>query len=674
MAERRGRERTAPFYPIPPRQIVSVEHPAVIKNVDKAIDTLQGNSGISRILNPPRADTPASLVLRPEDAMSRPLQSTSTPSNNLLLKVTVPKWTGRKRKRGSGEPFRDAYPTPPGPAGAQRRSAKDLLRSLRDNVGKYHVEAVGRVDRTHVFRGMPDFVFSTTASPFTQKFREHILPFDYEKMKTFDLDLSKGAVSNVDIVPPPSFSHGDVPFHYIYRQNPTVKQSVDTSGKVTTINTQQAAKVFTHLVPYDVPVVPSRPRENCPPIETLERTLQETIAALEALFAQRPAWTRRGLRNNLRTVDQRYCLRHAVAYVGYIFRSGPWRDAIVKFGHDPRSSPDYRIYQTFMFRILPREPEVARDGGGGGGGGGGGRRHTLPRPAEASIDTTTTTTGPGEVGTSHLFTGQPPLPRDGRMWMVCDITDPLLRRILFPEEEKNQREPPPNFLRRTCDIICDGWYGNGTLAKAKTIMRAKIQTLLQLQEEDHHHRRPDDTEFIRLLAFPDHAAVDDHSLHAFTLDPASASPRELQLATEIRATIKGAPGWRGMVSAGMDREHVRALETVAVSGPPIEGQPVSDGKKRVKWEDEEEEADPDADKYAGVVSEGEEEAREREEIMAEAEAAAAAAEAVEAVEAVEARVREREEDAEEVIERSEDDGDGDEDEDEDVDEDADEEY
>jgi len=49
MEERRGRERTAPFYSIPPRRIVSVEHPAVIKNVDKAIDTLQGNYGISRV-------------------------------------------------------------------------------------------------------------------------------------------------------------------------------------------------------------------------------------------------------------------------------------------------------------------------------------------------------------------------------------------------------------------------------------------------------------------------------------------------------------------------------------------------------------------------------------------------------------------------------------------------
>jgi hypothetical protein len=49
MADLSGRERTAPFYPIPPRRIVSVEHPGVIKNVNRAIDTLDGNDGIARV-------------------------------------------------------------------------------------------------------------------------------------------------------------------------------------------------------------------------------------------------------------------------------------------------------------------------------------------------------------------------------------------------------------------------------------------------------------------------------------------------------------------------------------------------------------------------------------------------------------------------------------------------
>lgn len=42
-------ERTAPWYPVPSQDIVCVEHPCIVKNVDKAIDTLQGYAGISEV-------------------------------------------------------------------------------------------------------------------------------------------------------------------------------------------------------------------------------------------------------------------------------------------------------------------------------------------------------------------------------------------------------------------------------------------------------------------------------------------------------------------------------------------------------------------------------------------------------------------------------------------------
>lgn len=88
--------------------------------------------------------------------MARPLQSTSSPSNNILLKVTVPKRTGRKRRKGTDEPFTGPDSTSDAAASGSalpRRSAEDLRRSLEDNVGRYQVETVGMVGRTHVFRG-----------------------------------------------------------------------------------------------------------------------------------------------------------------------------------------------------------------------------------------------------------------------------------------------------------------------------------------------------------------------------------------------------------------------------------------------------------------------------------------------------------------------------------------
>ncbi|KAL4867066.1 hypothetical protein BDV12DRAFT_210079 [Aspergillus spectabilis] len=590
--------RTAPFYNIPSRQIVSIEHPAIIKNVDNAIETLQGSAGIAKTLNPPKADTPANLVLRPEDAMSRPLQSISSPSNNILLKVTVPKRTGRKRKRGSDEPFSDDSVISETSDRPPRPTARHILRSLRDNESRYQVEPVGLVERTHVFRGMPDFVYSTTNSPFVSRFRSTILPFNYQKMKQFDLNMSKGATLNADLIPPPSFSHGDIPFNYFYHQNPTVRQTRDTSGNITTINTQTAVKVLTHLVPYDIGTVPTAPRANCPPLETLDPTLRKTISLVHSRFASQPAWTRRALRNSLPSIEHRYALRHAVPYCGYIFRSGPWRDAIVAFGHDPRKDPNSRIYQTTMFRILPRDAESARDRvpalfPPNATYASGGRRHTLPRPNELTPEAATTTT-------SHLFTGQPPLPLDGRMWMFCDITDPLLSSILHLHTPPSSL--PENFLRSTCEITTDGWYGNGTLAKLKAIMRQKILAL-------YNGVTPNDSEYTRILQFPEYADPET-GIGGFWLDPGTASGKEMALATEIRGTIKGAGSWREMVKE-------RAT-----------GREKQKGKERGKGKgvgDEDDEEEQDLGQGGEEESEGEEEEIEQAEIME------AAAEAVDAV-------------------------------------------
>ncbi|OQE35480.1 hypothetical protein PENCOP_c013G06099 [Penicillium coprophilum] len=592
MDEQRA-SRTAPFYAVPSRRLVSVEHPAVIRNVDRAIETLQGDAGIKSILNPEKDDTLANLVFRPEDAMARSVQSTSIQSNNVLLKVTVPKRTGRKRKRGSNElfanvPASEASEIPP------RRIAKDLLRSLSDNPSKYQIEPVGRVERTHVFRGIPDFVYSTTASSFTNRFRDQILPFDFDKMKQFDIDMAKGATANADLIPPPSFSHGDVPFHYIYRQNPTVKQAIGQSGKLETVNTQTANKILTHLVPYDIAVVPSEPRAGMLPISALDPGMLRTIATLNALYEKQPAWTRRGLRNNLKTDEDRLNLRHAIPYVGYIFRSGPWRDAIIKLGVDPRTSPEYRYYQTFMFRLLAREAELARDGGGG-------RRHNVPRPSDMRGNDDDNASGPS---TGHIFTGKQPFAQDGRIWMVGEIEDPQLKADLFPAN------PEPGFLRSECDIVTDGWFGNGTLAKAKAVMRHKIQALME-------GREPVDEDYVKVMQLPTHARS-EADFPLFTLDPEVATQKEITLATEIRAIIRGSPVWRTLTAnAGLIRREAgegrgRAKGKQALKGKSVEMEP-------------EREPEPEAELEKVEESEGEEEEIQRREMLAAQVADAVAA-------------------------------------------------
>lgn len=84
-------------------------------------------------------------------------------TNNLLLKVTVPKRTGRKRKRGSTGPFlaedelegasNGTHSTTAGRANNNYVEAADLYRTLQDNASKYKVAFVGIIDETHRFRG-----------------------------------------------------------------------------------------------------------------------------------------------------------------------------------------------------------------------------------------------------------------------------------------------------------------------------------------------------------------------------------------------------------------------------------------------------------------------------------------------------------------------------------------
>lgn len=385
--------------------------------------------------------------------------------------------------------------------------------------------------------------------------------------------MSKGETKNVDLVPPPALTKTFIPYQYTYRQNPTVKLSQDTSGNITAVNTQMPNKVFTHLVTCDIPEVPSEPREGIPPISSLDPELQKVIATVQELFKDRLAWTRRALLNAIPGKDQRYVLKYAISYVGYIFRSGPWRDAIVKLGHDPRKDVDSRKYQTFVFRVLGRrEPEVGRDGGGSA------KQHQQASTNSSrnfsgldisSIPTVTRTENP----TSHLWTGKAPLALDGKIWMVCDIVDPILNQILYPPNANNK-----TFLRSECEIFSDGWYGSGTLAKAKVIMRHKIHALSQ------EHREPSDAEYECLLGFPNHITEEDGlKLERFHLDSEKATPRETMLATEVRATIKGAISWR-MLGTGSART---TAANTASTVTPAEDEEEREATRRVIEEEEE---------------------------------------------------------------------------------------
>ena len=100
------------------------------------------------------------MYLRPDDPMCKPVLSENIKTENILLKITVPKRIGRKRKRGTPDPGSECGADP----AALRSGVSDgitgkggeagyLNRSMRDNVGGYKIEPIGTIDYTHRFRG-----------------------------------------------------------------------------------------------------------------------------------------------------------------------------------------------------------------------------------------------------------------------------------------------------------------------------------------------------------------------------------------------------------------------------------------------------------------------------------------------------------------------------------------
>jgi general transcription factor 3C polypeptide 5 (transcription factor C subunit 1) len=101
-----------------------------------------------------------SVSLRPDDPFAKRLLSTPVRTNNLLLKVTVPKRTGRRRRRGTSGPFlaEDGLIRDSSQAYVD---APTIYRSLQDNASTYKVTLAGVVDETHRFRSkcrLPDHV------------------------------------------------------------------------------------------------------------------------------------------------------------------------------------------------------------------------------------------------------------------------------------------------------------------------------------------------------------------------------------------------------------------------------------------------------------------------------------------------------------------------------------
>ena len=151
--------------------------------------------------------------MRPDDILAKGIQSKSIKTDNVLLKVTVPKRTGRKRKRGSNGPFKkdpDWNSNAPLPI-----DGRELLRILQDHPDNHSITALGSITGTHRFRQLPDYQWTTSSDTMMEHIRDTLLSGDFHKLKKFKLDPSQELAPGVELGAPPKFGFTKTPIPYM---------------------------------------------------------------------------------------------------------------------------------------------------------------------------------------------------------------------------------------------------------------------------------------------------------------------------------------------------------------------------------------------------------------------------------------------------------------------------
>ncbi|KAH6840919.1 RNA polymerase III transcription factor IIIC subunit-domain-containing protein [Chaetomium sp. MPI-CAGE-AT-0009] len=469
---------TAPTYTIPSRRLGALEHPMIIKNLDKGIKTFGQNNAFQAILDSASPQISVPLYLRYDNPTARPLTSHNALTHNVVLKVTVPKRTGRKRKRGTDGPWEGEVEQAsnggssavcPEVLSRDRLDTPQVIRrKLQDNVGKYAVEPIGVINNTHRYRGLADFQFALGESNFMKKFVDKVLPGDVAKLKEFSLQPGIESGSNIDLIPPPYFTPITLPFGYNYAQNPHTKEvspgRSDASGNISedqeyerVVNVTSRVPAAGYFIAHDEYPVPTAPRRQP---DMSDPQVAAIITEMRLAMDERPIWTRRSMWNRLGAKFAELpknggLVRHCLQYAGYQFKGGPWRDALVRYGLDPRADPQYRIYQTLIFKL-----HKTRIGSVG-------RSWQAVRRKELGVSNfgkAWQDLGVGDEAmlNTHVFNGES-FSTDGKVWQVCDITDPLLARLFADAEQ-----------RAECDVEISGFYHRVLWSVAKAIMKCKM--------------------------------------------------------------------------------------------------------------------------------------------------------------------------------------------------------
>ncbi|CEP61569.1 transcription factor TFIIIC subunit TFC1 LALA0_S03e05798g [Lachancea lanzarotensis] len=283
------------------------------------------------------------------------------------------------------------------PRGTLKACGGDIRKALASvPSNRQKVVPVGIINNTIRFREMSDFQVRLDNVPSACEFNESIASRDWDSIQQYvnsipDQDprpfeninnlmvnrSSQIPSTDFQLPPPPRLSMVNIPFVYKFRGNPYATKS--SSGESTVRGTylknyQQLVHSFGENAEIPTTAHPSLQEDYQKAKVTgvypgskkdskFYEKLEKCIAILQEAFTRRPIWVKRHI-DGLIPQDLHGTLKIALSLVSYRFTKGPWRNTYIRFGIDPRSSPEYAIFQTEYFKVegrLQKSPLAAKN-------------------------------------------------------------------------------------------------------------------------------------------------------------------------------------------------------------------------------------------------------------------------------------------------------------------------
>ncbi|KAM7304704.1 general transcription factor 3C polypeptide 5 [Ixodes scapularis] len=290
------------------RNLVLVEYPGIVRNVDKMLRTLGGIDEISETHSDPSRRL--ELKFRPDDPYCKCVYANRFSASCLLLKV-------KRNRSKDGEP--------------------------------YSVSIEGTVSTVYKFRGMVDFQFLPMEKKADgggyESLLDQLIP---PTMPSLDWLKEETPV----FILPQVFSRLDTPAVQPLRDEPKRRVMPGRpSGRPDNVlgGTRHRRVKFACFLNHDDLKVPVEPKPEA--WKQLEWRPQDPDVhkRVKEAFEERPLWTRSALQVRLEEQPGRFKL--ILPVVAYYVLSGPFRTSWVRLGFDPRKDPSTKPYQILDFRL-----------------------------------------------------------------------------------------------------------------------------------------------------------------------------------------------------------------------------------------------------------------------------------------------------------------------------------